>query len=284
MRSGTEVQDALVDRAQDAAREVAPWIERLGRFGFVAKGVVYVIVGMLAAQAAAGIGGAATDARGAFEWIVRAPFGRLLFAVLIVGLLGYAAWRLVQATADTECKGNDLSGWWARGAYALIGLIYVGLALPAAGLLVALPGGGGDGSAQSWTAWLFARPLGRWLAAGVGGLVVFAGLFQFFRAVTADFREKLELGRMSPAEATWATRLGRAGFAARGVAFLISGGFLLLAAARANPQEARGLGDVLDALAGAPFGPWLLGAVAVGLLAYGLYMLVEARYRRMVVC
>lgn len=274
------------NQAADAVREASPWLERYGRVGFVAKGVVYVIIATLAALAVFGMGGGATDIQGALEQLLQAPFGKLVLALVAVGLVGYAVWRLVQAGFDTEQKGTDLSGLWARGAYVIIGLVYLSLAFSAAELLVDLPGQASDGdrdSAKDWTAWLLAQPFGQWLAGGAGAVVIFSALFHFYRAVTADFREKLKLGQMGDTQAKWATRLGRLGFAARGVAFAIIGGFLVLAAIRSNPQEARGLDGALATIASQPFGPWLLGAAAVGLLAYGLYMFVEARYRRMVI-
>src|SRR6476646_6686838 len=92
------------DQAQQAARQASPWVVRLGRFGFAAKGLVYAIVGGLAAQAAIGAGGETTDTRGALIWIVQAPFGRFLLGTVGIGLAGYALWRFVQAIADTENK------------------------------------------------------------------------------------------------------------------------------------------------------------------------------------
>jgi Na+/proline symporter len=168
----------------------------------------------------------------------------------------------------------------------IIGVVYLSLAFSAAELLVDLPGqasGGDRDSAKDWTAWLLAQPFGQWLAGGAGAVVIFSALFHFYRAATADFCEKLKLGQLGDEQIEWVKRLGRLGFAARGVAFAIIGGFLVLAAIRSNPQEARGLDGALATLASQPYGPWLLGAVAAGLLAYGLYMFVEARYRRMVI-
>jgi hypothetical protein len=285
MHATVGAEDAK-NQAADAVREASPWLERYGRVGFAAKGVVYVIIATLAALAVFGMGGGATDTQGALEQLLQAPFGKLVLALVAVGLVGYAVWRLIQAGFDTEQKGTDLSGLWARGTYVIIGLVYLSLAFSAAELLVDLPGqasGGDRDSAKDWTAWLLTQPFGQWLAGGVGAVVVFSALFHFYRALTADFREKLKLGQMSDAQVEWATRLGRLGFAARGVAFAIIGGSLVLAAIRANPQEARGLDGALATLASQPFGPWLLGTVAAGLLAYGLYMFVEACYRRMVI-
>lgn len=278
--------EQATDQARRAAREASPWIEGLGRFGYAAKGVVYVIVGGLAAQAAAGAGGSTTDTRGALEWIVAAPFGRFLLGAVAVGLAGYAVWRVAQGVLDTEDKSSNPKGLLTRLSYGGVGVIYAGLALSAVRLAMGTANSeGGEGSStQDWTAWLLAQPFGQGLVALAGAMVIGSGVIQLARAWTASFRDTLELADLGEPRATWATRVGRAGFAARGIAFGIIGGFLIVAALQSRPDQARGLGGALETLARQPFGPWLLGIVAIGLVAYGLFALVEARYRRMIVC
>ena len=268
-------------QVRQATREAAPWIERLGRLGVATKGFAYLIVGVLAALAAIGAGGATTDQRGAFAWLLEQSFGRPLLAVVAVGLVGYALWRFVQAGLDTEAKGSDAKGLQARGAYMVSGLVYLALCFSVVQLLLGAGAESGESTTQHWTAWLFERPFGRWLVGLGGAAIVATGFVQFYRAYAAKFREKLRIDDLSPDQERWVVRLGRLGFAARGLAFTIIGGFLIAAALHANPAEARGLGGALDALAAQPFGPWLLGLTAVGLAAFGVYMFVEARYRRM---
>ena len=106
---------------------------------------------------------------------------------------------------------------------------------------------------------------------------------QFYKAYKASFRDALRLDEMSATQVTWVTRVGRLGFAARGVVFGLVGGFLMVAAFRAQAEEARGLSGGLATLAAQPFGPWLLGVVALGLIAYGVFELIEARYHRIVI-
>ena len=275
---GPDMQDV-----RDAARDASPWIVRFGRFGVATKGVVYVLVGILAALAAFGAGGATTDQRGAFSWLLQQPLGRPLLAIAAVGLIGYALWRFVQAGLDTEGKGTDAKGLQGRGAYVLSGLVYLGLCFSVVQLLLGGGASNGDSTTRDWTAWFFDQPFGRWLVGLGGAAIVATGFAQFYRAYTAKFREKLRIDDLTPEQELWVTRLGRMGFAARGVAFTVIGGFLMAAALYARPEQARGLGGALDTLASQPFGPWLLGLTALGLAAYGVYMLAEARYRRMVV-
>jgi len=256
------------------------WVERLARLGYLAKGIVYTIVGVLAVQAAFGAGGQTTDAKGALGAIAAQPFGKFLLALLTVGLIGYVVWRFVQAVQDPEHKGDDAKGWATRLGYAVSGLIYASLAFTAIGLIRGSGGGGGGNSKQDWTAQLLAQPFGQWLVGLVAAFVIGLGFYQLYKAYKAKFRKEMKLHEMSPTEETWATRIGRFGLGARGVVFCIIGFFLLQAARQSDASEVRGLDGALQSLAQQPYGPWLLGIVALGLVAYGIHMAVQARYIR----
>ena len=276
--------DRVKQQAHQATRVASPWIERFGRGGYVAYGVVYVLVGGLAAQAALGSGGATTDAQGVLERTLTAPFGQFLLAAIALGLAGYATWRFVQAGLDVDNKGTEPQGLLARGGSAVAGVIHVGLALAAVRLLLGADSAGssGDQAAQDWTAQVLSQPLGQWIMGSVGVLVIGMGLYQLYKAYTADFGEQLKQPEMTSAQQRWTRRAGRLGFAARGIVFAVVGGFLIVAAMQSDPGQARGLGGALATLAASPYGPWLLGVVAVGLIAYGLFMLIVARFLRMV--
>jgi hypothetical protein len=267
-------------KAKRAAREAKPWVIWFGRLGFAAKGVVYTLIGVLAVLAAIGAGGDTTGPRGALAEIGEAPFGRFLLTVMAVGIVGYALWRFLQALMDTENNGTDGKGIFKRTTYFIIGWVHVGLAISAFALVrgehpEANP-------AQAWTARLLSQPFGQWLVGIVGTIIIIYGGIQFHRAYSLSFCDKLELKKMSPMERKWATRLGRMGYAARGVVFWIVGIFLIVAAIYVDPKQARGLDGALATLAEQPWGPALLGVVAAGLVAHGIFMFVQARYRRMV--
>jgi hypothetical protein len=266
-------------QAHQAAREASPWIEGLSRLGYAAKGIVYVLVGVLAAQAAAGVGGETTDTHGALLHVLEAPFGRLLLAIIALGLAGYALWCFVQAAFDCDGEGSDARGLAARLGQAASGVVYGGLAAWAVGLLVGGGDGGGSDPTRDRTAWLLAQPFGAWLVGIAGAVVVGVGLFKLWKAWSNDLCERLHLQGLGPNEQTWITRIGRVGYAAQGITLGLIGAFLILAAVQAEPDTARGLGGALATLAEQPAGPWLLGLVAAGLIAYGLFMLVQARYR-----
>lgn len=164
-----------------------------------------------------------------------------------------------------------------RLGYALSGLSYAGLAFSALQIIV---GSGGNNSSwtQDWTARLLAQPFGQWLVVIVGAIAIGVGLSYVYRAYTAKFRQRFKLTEMSNAQVKWATRVGRFGIAARGIAFGVIGLLLIQAALQSDPDEAQGLGGALQALAQEPSSQWIVCVVAVGLVAYAIHMLVTARY------
>lgn len=261
-----------------AARKARPWIEGYARFGHAAYGVVYVLVGSLAVQAALG-GGRTAGQEGALQTILLAPLGKVILCVVAFGLLGYAMWRMIQGILDADNEGRDVKGIAKRFNHVLNGLFHVVLAFTAVQLAL-LDSAGGGGSPDYLTARLLEQPFGRLLTVGVGVAVVCVGLYQFYCAYRAKFMEELEPGRMGTGEREWTRRSGRLGYVARGVVFAVMGVFFVQAALHADPSEARGLGGALATLASQPFGPYLLGVVALGLVSYGAFMFLVARYRR----
>lgn len=254
-------------------------VEKLARFGYAVKGVVYGLIGVLAVMAALGEGGQTSGSRGVLGTIADGPFGQVLLVLVAIGLFGYALWRFVQSFVDPDNTGTDAEGLVKRIGYFGSGVIYIGLGIAAVRLLTG-SGGGGGSNADSWTAKLMSQPFGLWLVGIAGAITIGIGLYQLYKAYEASFFEKLKTGEMSATERTWTKRAGQWGLSARAVVFGIIGFFLIQAALSANPQEARGLGGALDTLAAQPYGPYLLGIVAVGLVGYGVYCAVNARYRR----
>lgn len=267
-------------QANQSSTDVIPWVVWLARFGYAAKGLVYITIGALAVQVAIGRGGRTTGPTGALDSLAHQPFGQILIGLVALGLFGYALWRLVQAWVDPEHEGSDAKGIVKRIGYAVSGIIYGAFCFEAIRILLGSGGGSDNGQAADWTARLMSQPMGIWLVGIVGVIVIGTGLYQLYRAYSAKFREALKLHEMNRDEITWATRAGRLGFAARGVVYSIIGTFLIISAVRANPNEAVGIGEALSKLAQQPYGPWLLGFVAVGLVAYGFFAIVLARYRR----
>ena len=271
-------------QAEEVIDDVAasPWMERLARFGYATKGVVYIVVGALATLAAFGLGGGTTDVRGALQEIETKPFGKVALMTVAFGLIGYVLWRWVQALADTDDKGTKLKGILVRIGYFFSGAVYAGLAYTAAKILfdVDEPDSSSSETQELWIARVLQVPFGRTLVILTGGFVIGFGLYQIYKGIKAKFRKRLKLGEMNETKDNWATWSGRIGYAARGIVFCIIGFFVIQAALHFNPDEAKGLDEALGALASNYYGAWALGVVAIGLIAYGFYMLVEARFRQ----
>lgn len=254
-------------------------LERGARLGYLARGLVYLVIGGFAFLAAIGRGGGTTDTHGALQTLLSQPFGKLLLILIAVGLLGYGLWRIMMGVRDPERRGGQGSAALRRGGYLVSGLANLSLAAFAGSLalpgMIPAPGGGGNG-AQDWTAKLMSQPAGEWLVALVG--CAFLGTAAVFvaRAVQASFERYLRREAHTPLIRT----ICRFGMLARAVVFAMIGAFLIIAAWQHDPSEAKGLGQSLRVLRDQPYGPVLLGVVGLGLAAYAFYSFVAARYRR----
>ncbi|MFD1950148.1 DUF1206 domain-containing protein [Sphingomonas arantia] len=254
----------------------ANWLARLG---FAARGLVYILVGWFAIDAAR-TGASPNDNQAVMASLIDEPFGRVLLGVITLGLAGYAFWRLTQAAFDPERVGTDAKGAFKRLGYAISGIAHVVLAWTAAKLALRRPVEGGaapgDESAQDWTRWLLEQPAGTLLIGLIGvALFVVAGT-QALKAYKSSFLKDLE--GVTPAPRHVRT-IGRLGYAARAVVFVIIGWFFIMAAWTSEAARAGGMGQALSELQNQAYGPILLGIVAAGLFCFGLYSLVEARYR-----
>ena len=251
------------------------------RAGYFAKGVVYAGVGVLAGLAALGRAeGRTTGVEGALQALAGHALGGILLALVAVALGGHVAWRFWQGIADPEHRGGGGKALVMRGGFIVSGLVYASAVGFALRTLSGQGGGGGSDDAPEQAAMLMSQPGGVWLVGAAGACIIGVGLYQLYRAWRASFENKWSL--MSSRTRCWATRLSRLGIAARAIVFLICGGFLVQAAWRADPSEAKGLGGALAELASQPFGRYLLGAAAAGLVCYGAYCVLNALYRRIV--
>lgn len=257
------------------------WVERLGRAGLVAQGVLYGVVGILAIKVAVGARGQDAGKEGALRAIAAQPFGRVLLAILAFGLAGYAAWRLAQGLLDRDSEGGRAKALAKRTGAVARGTWYAGLCALTVSKLVGADGGGGKGGSaeDSATSGVLGLPLGRYLVfAAAAGFFAAAG-FNGYRAITCNFRKKLQTEKMSDAEEAAATGVGILGHLARLVVWGLIGAFLAKAAWEFDPKEAVGLDAALREVARQSYGGLLLGALAAGLIAFALYCFVQARYR-----
>ena len=251
------------------------WIARIG---YVARGIVFLIIGGFALMAAGGLGADPQGARDALELIFQKRFGGIFLSALAAGLLCFASWRFRQAIFDLNRHGNDWYGLTRRAVLAGSGAFYVALAAAAVRITVEPRRVSEDQSAREWTAWVMSQPLGRALIALIAaGFIGFAtGLA--VKAVRAPYRQQ---HHATQTKRRWiAVALGSFGTLTRAVVFVMIGGYLAIAAYDANSRQAVSLAGVLRAMQQQAYGGVLLGIAALGLLAFGFFEITEAAARR----
>lgn len=278
----TPTKPQPVRRAQRSGEKVARsrGFEWLARAGFAARGLIYGIIGILAIKLAVGAGGTTTNQQGALKTIAHQPFGKVLLILVAIGLAGYALWRLVHALLGHGPEDSD-SGFDRLAALGS-GIVYAGLCAIAVAILLGSSSGssGGSGNASRTTAGVFGWPGGTWLVGIAGAVLIGIGLYQGYRGISKDFLKDSKTEQMSPRVRQWFAWVGRFGHLARMVVFGLVGVFLIKAAIDFNPNKAVGLDGALAKIAHGSQGPLLLGIVAAGLIAFGVYSLSDARYRR----
>jgi hypothetical protein len=254
-------------------------VEAAGRVGLAAKGMSFGLVGVLAVRVAINGGrGSTPDRQGALREIAHDPFGKLVIGALAVGFACYALWRLADAIWDRRDEGEDPSGLAKRAASLGKAALYGALCATAVAILVDAGSSSGN-QEDNWTARVLDLPAGRVLVGAVGLCVIGAGLFNGWRALTGGFEKDLETWEMSDAFRPVVRVIGFAGHVARMVVFTLIGLFLLRAGWHRQPKEAIGLDGALQQVAHQSYGRILLAVLAGGLFAYGLFCLVQARYR-----
>jgi hypothetical protein len=251
--------------------------ELLSRAGFVARGLIYAIIGILALKLAFGHGGKLTDQKGALHTVAQQPFGKVLLTLLAIGLGGYSLWRLVRAAIGHGPEGSD-SGFDRVAAFAS-GIAYGVMCFLAVEILLGA-GGGSGGSVKKSTAGVLGWPAGTWIVGIAGVVLIGVALYQGYRGITQKFLDESKVEEMGPQVKKWISRLGTFGHLARMVVFGLVGIFVVKAAIDYKPSKAVGLDGALAKIVHHSYGPFLLGIVATGLIAFAVYSLSDARYRR----
>jgi hypothetical protein len=258
------------------------WGRRFARAGFVARGLIYCLIAALTLEVAFGKRSSPEDQQGALQTVAQQPFGRFLLGALALGLAAFAFWCFAQAVLGEKLETGEEVNVFLRIGFAALGLLYTGLCVLCTAILVAANGAAKSGSGKGETRATriaLEQPAGRYLVIAVGVGIVAGGLALIYFALSGKFRKELKEGQMGHAERRWYLPLGVAGYVARGVVFALAGFFVARAAWQYDPNEAVGLDGALSKLAQADYGPVLLALTAAGLLAYGLFCFVEARYR-----
>lgn len=260
------------------SHNVKPWAEGLARFGYAAKAVVYLVVGMLAAELGSGISARPTNTFGAMDIIERFPFGHFLVAAVGIGLIGYVMWRIVEAVTDPYRDGHAIKGIALRLGYLASAAIYSTVAYTAARLTLGDPVDRTN-RAQKDAHLLLGTHWGNWTLGILGLIMLGVGLFAIREAVVAGFTKHMSI----PAHSRKAiTSLGRLGYGARSVVFLLIGQHMVSAAWSSDSKNVRGVQGAQMALMQDFGGAWILLAVGIGLVCYAAFLIAEARYHKIV--
>jgi hypothetical protein len=265
---------------EKAAKKAAysPLMDRLTRLGYAIKGLIYMTIGFLALGGVMGKNSTPTDQVGAIAAIGKLPMGRIVLWVVLAGLISYALWGLIRAVLDPFHKGTDTGGLLERGGYLLSAITYASFILPTYNLIRGA--GAGGGQTTQMVAKVMAMPMGRFIVIAIGLGIVAGGIYQIYVGTRKNFEQRFKPYALTAEQKKAATQLGRFGTIARGVVFAITGLLVFLAAWLQRPGTAQGLSGALKFLGKQPYGLWVLGIVAIGLIAFGVYSLIGAAWFR----
>jgi hypothetical protein len=257
------------------------WVKKYSRFGMAAKGLVYLLIGALTAIAAFNLGGGQKAGKeGAFQFVLQQPFGKVLLGFIAVSLVGYVVWRGVQTIRDPEDEGTK-----RRIGYAFSGLFYATVAVSA--FIMIFQGGGGNGSGggsgsqEKIVSMLLGSSFGKYLVIAISLIFFAKAIWQFYRAYSGKFDDKVEDQGMDRRVQKTVRISGKIGYTARGVVISIIGVLFLQAALQADPSEAGGTKEAFSTIQNSSYGSILLGIIALGLVAYGIFMFIKAKNRIM---
>lgn len=250
-------------------------IELLGRIGYAARAFVYGLVGIYGLLLVFREGGGFTDTKEVLQRLLDKPFGSVILATIALGLFFFSVWRALQAIRDYENRGTDLKGILARVGYGMSALAYAALSYHAINLIFHFSRQSKRSGETELAATLLSQDFGAIATAFVALVLFGVGGVQIFIAVKEKFMKHLSL----PSGSRWICLVSKIGIIARGIVFCIMGWLFLRAAFFSSSREADGLKGAWKFLASLPFGSALVGAMAVGLLAFSLYGFTEAAYR-----
>jgi hypothetical protein len=257
----------------------SPIMERLARLGYGVKGLIYITIGLLAIQGALGKAKTPADQLGAIRTFSKLPFAQVLLWIVLIGLISYASWGVIRAIMDPFHKGTDTEGLLARAGYLVSAATYTSFVLPTYHLIM----GGRSGTGANQTqlvAQIMSLPMGRFIVGLIGVAAIGAGIYQCYLGVESKFEKQFKPYTLTPENHRIAIQIGRFGTVARGIVFAIVGFFFFLAAYYASPGRAQGIDGALNYLDKQPYGLWLMGIVAAGLIAFGIYSLMTAAWFR----
>jgi fumarate reductase subunit D len=274
---------ATVQAGNNAVKRAAanPALELLERLGYMVRGALYAVMGLLALKIVFSVaGGQTTDLTGSLVALIQNPYGKLVLIVAVIGLTAYSLWGFTRAIYDPLHRGSDASGYMARLGFVTSALSYGAIVFFAVQLLAGSGATTNDGT-QKTIASVLTHPAGGALTILIGLVVIGVALGQFLESYRATFARDLKGAEMSATTRDIAVKLGRFGMFARGVIFLVIGWFVVQAGIHHDPAQTQGFSGAFVFLLAQPFGRILLGIVALGLVALGLHSFACARWIRL---
>ena len=260
--------------------DAEPWVRILGRFGLSALAVVNLAIGILALKLAMGERQQDVSKDSALALVAQQPFGQWILNIVGIGLIAYAVYRVVGAIKDIDAKGTDAKGIVGRIGFAISGIVYGSLGASAVGFAWVSRGSSGSGGGGEGTATqLLEMPFGRILVGAVGVALIGYAIAQIRKGVTKKFFKKFKTVEMSPTVLKTLEVSGMSGLLAKGAVVAIIGGFFLQAAVDETARQSGKLSAALSWIIRQPYGEIMLYAVAIGLILYGVYVALTARYR-----
>jgi hypothetical protein len=257
--------------------EKEQWMQKFFRFGLISKGLVYCLLGLLTFMTAIGLSTEKASKKDAFNFIYEQPFGKILLALIAIGLFGFVMLRLFQAFKDIDNHGKDAKGIVTRIGYGISALLYTSLGLYALKLLDKASDKGGD-TQQFIVAKVLQLHAGEWIVGVTALIVMISGGYQIYKGASLKFMKKMKLSASRFTEVF--RKAGVVGYISRGIVLWIIGYFMLHAALHSNAGEVQDTDGAFDFLEN-KFGSLMMGLVALGLTAYGIFMFVKAKYERM---
>lgn len=251
--------------------------EDIIRFGIAAKGFVYILLGGLTVMAAAGMGGEKSDSNSALGFLARGLVGQFLLAATAAGLIAYVFWRFYQTFVDPEDKGTDAKGLGMRMGYFSSGIIYGFLAFSAIEILIGSGSGSGGGS-DSLISKAMSQTYGQLIVGAIACIYLGKAIYQGYRAYSGNYKNKVKEHDLDPKTRKLVTVSGIAGYTARGVVVGIIAFLTFRAAFTSDSDNGGGTKEAFDFLQN-EFGTVVLGVIALGLVLYGIFMLIKARHR-----
>lgn len=252
-------------------------IKKAARTGFAAKGLVYLVTGVLAFLAAFNLGGQKAGKLEVIDFLENQPFGKVILIALGLGLCCYALWRFIQSVQDPENIGNDGKGTVKRVSFFISGLIYMGLGFFS--IIKAFSQSGSGGGSKSS---MIPTEYQQYIFLAVGICLAGKSIYQFIKAYKSSFTSKFNLKAMSDSKKRkFIKNMGYAGLTARGILVGIISYFFVTAGLSIGSASSgmKGTAGAFSFLQQNSSGPWLMGLVAAGLACYGVYMFTMSKYR-----